>query len=114
MALGHVVPVVSVDLIGDLLQGIDAVLVYGVAAPCVHQTVVGNIVKDIIAVGGIVGNLLHGAVQEDAAGLNVLGIAVAQGVVHAGDEDVIVNLIHQVDADGVAVLVQVDVILLVL
>ena len=100
--------VVIADLAGDFGQRVHAVLVDGISAPRIHQSVVAGLGN--IALVGLDLDDVHRAVNEDGAGVQGLVGQVAVSGVNAGDEDVVVGSLHQIHADQVAVLVQIDVV----
>ena len=77
---------------------------------------VGAVVHVLDLVNIVVGGLHidldgpHGAIGEDGAGVSLAGGDSAGVHVEAGDEDIVVLAGVQVNADGVAVLIQIDIV----
>ena len=109
LLLGNLDALIRVDGAGNQGQGVDAVLIHGVGAPRVHQSI-GS--QAGAALGDVEDDRLHLAVQEDGVGLPVGGGQVALVGINAGDEHVVVSGSDQINTDQVAVLIKIEVVAL--
>ena len=106
--LGHSVGEPAVDLV--LAAGVPLVVLGGKGL--VHIAIVANIgaVQVLVGVGHVDLDHVHGAVQEDGGRVGGVDGDMAAGAVIAGNEHVVQVALVQIHADGVAVLIQNDVV----
>ena len=89
-----------------LLQGVYAVAAHSISAPGVDLGTAGQTIAiDQLALPHIHSDGIHCTIGEDDVGVSIGGGQIAAASINAGQEHILVGLLHQLNADQIAVLV---------